>query len=165
MASHKGHLYFLELVKELVGKKLPVRVCLIGDGPERANITKWIGQNGLTAVVTLTGVISNVEEMIPAFDICALLSEYEGMPNSVIEAMAYGKPVVAHPVGNVPELFEGGAGIVVAQGDKRQALEHLEELINKPELRARIGDEARKRIAARFSLDATVVNLLNLYAE
>ncbi len=163
MTAHKGQFYFLRILKNLVAMKMPVKGCLVGDGPDRPALEKWVEENQLTPFVSFTGIISNMAEMTESFDICALLSEYEGMPNVVIEAMACGKAVIAHPVGNVLELFEGGAGVAVAPNNMNMALESFKSLIQDADKRKKIGDAARRRISKQFSIESTIENLMTQY--
>lgn len=163
LTRHKGQRYFLEIFKELAEKQFPVKACLVGDGPDRTFLENWVFENQLASLVTFTGIIKNTEEIMGSFDICALLSEHEGMPNVVMEAMASGKPVVAHQVGNVSELFRGGAGIIVPLFDKEAATEAFIKLITDTAKRKETGILARKKIQAEFSLNIVVTKLMSLY--
>lgn len=163
-ASHKGQRYFVEVVTEVyktLGDRL--RICFIGDGPERMTIEAMIRQAQLDKVTTFTGVIMNVEEYYQAFDSTALLSEYEGMPNVVAEAMAYGLPVIANPVGNVEELLAGDAGIVNRSDDPVVTAGLITDIALDLDKRKRIGMAARAQIKNRFSLHSTFQRLCRYY--
>ena len=76
------------------------------------------------------------------FDLVVLLSEYEGMPNSLLEALAFAKPAVAFAVGGVEELARSSSGVVaVAPGDLRTAADEILRLLSDPEKRRKMGDK------------------------
>ncbi|MCX5737468.1 MAG: glycosyltransferase family 4 protein [Proteobacteria bacterium] len=99
-------------------------------------------------------------------DVFVLPTWREGFPNVVIEAMAAGLPVVATPVGAIPEAIEDGrSGLLVPVRDAT-ALEHaLRRLASDPALRQQIGACARARVEAVFSFDAVVARLEAIYQE
>lgn len=158
-AAHKGHSYFVEVMKHLV-KMLGTRlkICFVGDGPMRKDIEKAVQNAGLREQVLFTGVVSNMPDYYAAFDCTALLSGYEGMPNVVIEAMAFGLPVVANPVGNVKQLFAGQCGVINQGTTAAETAMYFLQLERDPELRKQYSRNARERIAREYSL----FNTLNL---
>lgn len=164
MAAHKGHLFFLNVIEELAVKRgIVCAAILIGDGPLRGQIEKAVDDKGLRHFVRFTGIVSNVEEYIRSSDIVSLLSDFEGMPNVVIEAMAEGKPVVTTDIGNVRELLDSDAGITLPSKDLIQAVKSFETLIRKPVLRKKMGEAGRRRIEQSFSLTMALTKLLNYY--
>lgn len=163
MAQHKGHLFFLEVLAELIFKRgLLCEGVLIGDGPLRVEIEAAIKRLNLVGYVHLTGVVSNVEDYLQQTDIVSLLSEFEGMPNVVLEGMAAGKPVVATDVGNSSELLEG-AGVVLKQRSVEEATTAFSKLIVDPQLRTVLGTEGRNRIERDYSIRNTVDRLNKYY--
>lgn len=158
-APHKGHCYFVQVMQH-VSKKLGARlkICFVGDGPVRKTIEKAVYDAGLREQVMFTGIVSNMSDYYAAFDCTALLSAYEGMPNVVIEAMAFGLPVVANPVGNVRELFSGDCGVINLDTDAAKTATHFLDLEIQSELRYHYGQNARKKITQQYS----IVNTLNL---
>src|SRR2546422_679303 len=98
--------------------------------------------------------------------IAALTSTSEGMPVCLMEAAACGVPAVAVAVGGIPELVEDGVtGVLVPVGDTRALASALEQLLRKPELAARMGVAARRRVEERFSIRRQVDCLLALWTE
>ncbi|MEO7990191.1 MAG: glycosyltransferase [Chryseolinea sp.] len=163
-AAHKGHSYFVRVMTE-VHKQLnkDLKICFIGDGPVRAAVETQIAQAELKELTTFTGIISNVEEYYQAFDATALLSEYEGMPNVVLEAMAYGLPVIANPVGNVEELMMGDAGIINRSDNPGATAALILDVALHKEKRKKIGFAAQERIRNNFSLNSTLTLLCHHY--
>lgn len=163
-APQKGHNYFIKVMDQLwnvLGDRL--KICFIGDGPLRKTIENQILNSNLSSLSLFTGVIENVDEYYQSFDCTALLSDYEGMPNVVVEAMAHSLPVVANPVGNVLELFEGEAGMVNCFSTPEQTANLFLSLAQQPHLRQRIGEFANAKIARKFSLDNTMRLLTKYY--
>lgn len=163
-AQHKGHSYFVHVMHEVqktLGDRL--KLCFVGDGPIRSKIESECEVAGLSGRAVFTGVISAMDQYYPAFDCTALLSEHEGSPNVVIEAMAYGLPVVANPVGNVLELFEGGAGVINDSTNAIVTAQLFVELAQGSGRREMIGQLARERISKSYSISQTLEILLRQY--
>lgn len=163
-AGHKGQGYFvsvLEWLHKQVGDR--VKVCFIGDGPERNTVQIKLQQIGLQRLVIFTGIIPNVSDYYQAFDCVTLLSDYEGMPNVVLEAMACGLPVVANPVGNVEELLGSGAGFINRSANPEITAGLFIALATSPATCAASGNLAREKIRKDFSLQASVRLLQNQY--
>lgn len=165
MDPPKGHLFLLNVLRILIiEKKLPCKVLLVGDGSMRKLIEEKILEFGLSDHIILTGVVPDVEEWMPVFDLVMLLSNREGMPNAILEAMAAARPVVATSVGNIPELLGQGAGIVV---DPDAALEtvanEIDSLMNSKSKMQLMGEKALVRIQASFSIEGTWQKLLSYY--
>ncbi len=163
-AEHKGHRYFVQVMQH-VSKKLGghLKICFVGDGPVRKDIEKAVNDAGLREQVMFTGIVSNMTDYYAAFDCTALLSAYEGMPNVVIEAMAFGLPVVANPVGNVRELFADDCGVINLDTDAAETAIHFLDLESQSQLRYHYGQKARKKIAKQYSIANTLSLLCHEY--
>jgi glycosyltransferase involved in cell wall biosynthesis len=147
---------FLTLVRALV--QLPRGSCealLVGDGPDRPTLEEEIKALGLSEHVHLAGERHDVPELLAAADVFVLPSRSEGMPVSVLEAMAAGLPVVASRVGGVPELVaDERTGILVEPGDADALAAALVRLVGDPGLRRELGGAGRARVEERFDVDA-----------
>ena len=106
-----------------------------------------------------------LKETIAGASVLVVPSEwYENCPMSVLEAMAYGKPVVGSRIGGIPELVaEGETGLLFDAGDVGQLREHLDKLMAAPELRQLMGQRARLRVERKFSLDKHNAELIAIY--
>ena len=164
MARHKGHMFFLEVLEKLVYQRgIDLKAVLIGDGPMRPTIERAVQEKKLSNFVQFTGIISNVEDRIREVDIVALFSDYEGMSNVVIEAMAVAKPVVATDTGNARELLESGAGLILDRKEANRAVELIESLILSPSKREEMGRMGQTIIEEQFSLSAILVRMVQNY--
>jgi glycosyltransferase involved in cell wall biosynthesis len=141
-----------------------VRVRIAGDGPDRAAIEDEIAQLGLDGAVELLGARDDVAALLAQADVFVLPSRSEGMPMSVLEAMAAGLPVVASAVGGMPELVrDGETGALVPAGDPAALARALAPLVTDAELRARLGRGGRERAERDFGLEAFRRAHLDLY--
>ncbi len=165
-ASHKGQRYFLRVLEEarsLGG--VGIKACFIGDGPEKEAVMEEAKARGLSDRVVFTGIVDNVEEYLQAFDALLLLSEYEGMPNVVLEGMATGLPVISNPVGNAARLLEGGAGLINRSTDPAATAALLVKLLQSPADARAMGERARERVVSGYSLVSTLDKLRTWYGD
>ena len=156
----------------LVAQEVPgVRAVIIGDGAERAALEGRAARQDLAGRVEFLGPVVPAWPELARFDVYALSSESEGIPISVLEAMAAGLPVVATAVGGLPEtVLDGTTGFLVKRAQDRTAVAaalagRLAELLLDPALRQRMGEAARKRVAEDFSSEAAGSTMVSLYAR
>jgi glycosyltransferase involved in cell wall biosynthesis len=124
---------------------------VVGDGEERENTQSMISDMALAGSVRMLGERSDVAELLQAADAFLLTSISEGIPLTLIEAMAAALPCVATRVGGVPEIVsEGETGLLAAAGDDRELSRHIVRLAADPTLRARFGHRARERVLCSF---------------
>src|SRR5690606_10983036 len=119
LGSRKGTWDLLEAFKRLAAEVPNVRLVLGGDG-EIDKARRIVARDGLEARVTIAGWLSGAEKLdvFNRTDIYALPSYHEGLPASIVEAMAAGAPIVSTPVGGIPEaVTDAFNGFLVAPGD------------------------------------------------
>lgn len=148
-------------------KAIPgLRLLLVGDGNERPAIEQTLRTRGLEDCVTLAGTRKDVADLLAASDVFMMTSISEGIPLTIIEAMAARRPVVATAVGGLPELVEHGVtGFLAPARDDAQLAASLIELYRRPELRERMANVAAKRADGKFSLDGMLNGYRNVYRE
>jgi glycosyltransferase involved in cell wall biosynthesis len=126
---------------------------VVGDGPDREALANELSSLGLDGRVRLLGERADVSTLLADADVFVLSSRSDGLPMSVIEAMAAGLPVVASAVGGVHELVvDGETGLLVAPGDPAALAAALTRLASDPAYRRRLGDAGRARAEQRFDL-------------
>jgi glycosyltransferase involved in cell wall biosynthesis len=137
---------------------------LVGEGPERAAVEDEIGRLGAGSSVRLLGERTDVAELLATADVFVLSTRSEGLPLSVLEAMAAGLPVIASNVGGIPELVvHGVSGVLVPPGDPNALAEAIEGLVQNPSLAHELGDAGRRRVVENFDLEAVREAHLALY--
>jgi glycosyltransferase involved in cell wall biosynthesis len=138
---------------------------IVGDGPDRAQLEAEIARLGLAEHVLLAGERRDVPELLAGADLFVLSSRSEGLPVSVLEAMAAGLPVIASRVGGLPELVaDGETGMLVEAGDVDELAAALRLLLAEPALRRRLGAAGRACAEARFDLERFRRAHLELYS-
>lgn len=169
----KGHPVLVEACRKLSERGVPFQCDLVGEGPRRAEVEALIERAGLTGRVRTLGPQPRLEvvRLLSECDVFALPSvmaangEREGIPVSLMEAMAMGIPVVSSKLSGIPELVESGvSGILVEPGDAAALSESLEKLAREPELRARLGEAGRAKVLRDFDLSRNVDRLAALLA-
>ena len=139
-------------------------VCAGGTPP--AETAQLIAQLGLQQRVLCPGWLGpqRLRTELGRATVFALPSYAEGMPMALLEAMSWGLPVIATPVGGVPQVIEPEVnGLLVAPGDIDALAAALARLMSEPALRESLGAAARRTIGTRFSLDAALDRLGELY--
>lgn len=138
-----------------------------GDGPERAVVERDVQQRGLRGVRFLGHVTGNAKsDTFRQADIYLFTSLAEGMPNSVLEAMAFGLPVVTSLVGGIRDFFEDDRmGYATDSLDAEVYAELLNRLVSDPALCHKIGQYNRDYARQRFSASVVAARLQAIYAQ
>ncbi len=143
-----------------------VKFILIGDGVLYKKIKRLISKFNLGQKLILTGWREDIPRILSALDVFVLTSLWEGLPISVLEAMAASLPVVATNTGGIAEiLLEGKTGFLVSPGDVGRMAEKLNHLLRDESLRNQIGQNARDSLDSDFCLENMVRNTANLYRD
>lgn len=154
ISNYKDYPNFVEAARLVVHRHKDVHFVSIGDErlPGHNAIRSQIDQAGLHGRVHFLGVRTDVESLVPGFDLYCLSSKTESFPNALAEAMACEVPPVATDAGDAAEIV-GEAGLVVPrQSPRRLAQGLLEALAWSPAERVMRGEAARARIVSHFSL-------------
>ncbi len=148
-------------------KQIPgLRLLLAGNGDQRAAIEQTIGERGLQQTVTLAGTRKDVADLLAASDVFLMSSISEGIPLTVIEAMAARRPVVSTAVGGIPELVEHGVtGFLAPSRDDVSLAAALIKLYRNPVLCERMANVAAQRAFDNFSLDGMLNGYRDVYGE
>lgn len=162
----KDHLTAIRALGRVAARHPQVRLVLVGEGPERQKIEAEVRQRRLTAHVRFLGLRKDVARLVPAADVFLLTSISEGIPLTLIEAMAAGLPVVSTRVGGVPEVVvEGRTGLLAPAGDDSALAEHILSLATDAARRQRMGHAGRQRAHSMFSEEQMHASYRRLYEE
>lgn len=143
------------------------RLTIAGDGPDRKAAEREVTRLGLANVTFLGHVTGEVKDQtFQQADIYLFTSLAEGMPNSVLEAMAHGLPVVTRPVGGLRDFFEEGRmGFAPDSMDPAVFADALRRLANDPQMRTTMGAYNREYARQRFSASQVARRLLDIYTQ
>lgn len=137
---------------------------LAGDGPLRAGLEAQAASLGIGERVRFLGHQPDVERVFAALDVFVLPSRSEGLSNTILEAMASGRPVVATRVGGADELVEDGlTGTLVPPGDPDALASAIHRVLRDTALRDKMGAAGRRRALTRFTLDRMMRDYRNFY--
>jgi glycosyltransferase involved in cell wall biosynthesis len=143
-----------------------VMLLLIGAGPLEHDLRSQVDSRGLGSNVRFLGSRDDVGQLLPALDVFVLGSRFEGLPISLLEAMAAEVACVATSVGGIPEAIADGVdGRLVPPGQPDILAEALATLLLDPQHRAQLAAAGRRRVEADFSIDRAVRRTEALYAQ
>lgn len=137
-----------------------------GDG-ELEVVREHARRLGLLGQVSLPGWVDGEakDRLFEHASVFVLPSYFEGLPMGVLEAMAWGVPVIASNVGGVPEALGDEAGLMFPPGDVKAIAERLERVLGDAALRQRMGDAGRRRAAALFGREQVLAEVGELYTQ
>ena len=165
MKSPKRHdvlLHALAQVRDKLGHELPVT--FVGDGPLFAQYVAQAEQLGLHKV-TWAGEITHVAPLLAQQDVLMLLSDHEGMPITVLEAMRAGLTIVASDLPGIREQVIAGQEALLVANNPDAVAEQLVRLAQEPYLRKRLGKAAQQAFESAFTVDRMAQRVLSLYAQ
>lgn len=152
LSGLKGHDILLRAMRIVLSHEPLTHLFVIGDGSDRSNLEKLTENIGLTKNVEFSGFVENVIPYLDKIDIFVLPSQGEGLPISIIEAMAKGLPVVASCVGGIPELvINRETGFLIKGHSPELLAKKILKLVQTPNLAYQFGKRARKRAKEMFS--------------
>ena len=179
-ASCESYLLFLGRINEKKGlydlfspmknilKYFPNTRLVIAGGGELDSMSKAVVQHGIDANVSFIGWVSGEEKerCVEGAGIMVLPSHFEAFPVSILEAMAYGKPVVATKVGAIPEIVSDGVhGYLVPPRDPSALADALIRLLSKPEIASEMGASAYAHVKQNYSVPRVMGMLGDIYEK
>jgi len=149
-----------------VREKIPSRLVLVGDGPERSDAERLCRELGVVEYVTFLGKQSALPEILSAADIFLLPSQQESFGLSALEAMSCGVPVVATSIGGIPEVVRNDeTGFVAELGDVQRMARYCVELLSNPKKLAAFRENSRKRAVEKFDIALIVPMYERVYQD
>lgn len=164
LEAQKGHRFALDAMPAVLARRPRTRLILVGDGALRVSLEKQAHARGVAGNVIFTGFRRDVRRLLGAADVVALPSLWEGLPLTLIEALAMAKPVVATAVNGVPDVVvDGHTGLLVPPGDSDAFGRRLLELLDAPDRAARLGRAGREHVLANFTIDRQIEETARCY--
>ena len=172
----KNHEMFLEvaaLIKANSNKN--IRFVIIGDGESRTLIEKkaaglnlsysyFVSHPKVTTDILVTSWETEIDQALAGIDIIVLTSHNEGTPVSLIEAQAAHKPVVSTNVGGIEDIVQHGeTGFITEAGDTTTFAQHIQTLIDNPQLREQMGKKGYENVIKRYSKQRLITDMKHLY--
>jgi L-malate glycosyltransferase len=162
----KDHRTLLQAFSEVARAHPDADLLLVGDGPLRADLERYVSDLGLTSRVLFMGIRDDVADLLRASDIFALTSVSEASSITLLEAMASHLPVVVTAVGGNPEIVRDGVdGLLAPRGDARAIAAALSRILADSALARRFAESGAERVRSQFQLERTIGRYYELYVE
>jgi glycosyltransferase involved in cell wall biosynthesis len=166
LETQKGHAVFLDALARVRERGLDFVAVMAGEGSLRGDLERRAQAAGLGGHVRFAGQVDPVGPLLQAADACVLPSLWEGLPLSLLEALARGRPVIASRVGGVPEAIDDGVtGRLVPAGDAEALAEALEDFHRRPDPARRMGLNGAERVRAEFTWSRVVESFEEVYDD
>lgn len=160
----KGLEYFIGAAA-VISQKLPEsRFIIVGEGKLRSALERQIQKFGLEEKIILTGFREDALEILATMDIFVQPSLKEGLPFSLLEAGALGRPVVATTVGGVPEIIKNNEnGILISPADSQSLFQSILTLLQNKKMAETFGQKIKEKVFKDFDLSKTIQQTAELY--
>jgi glycosyltransferase involved in cell wall biosynthesis len=164
LTEHKDHATLLAAMPRVLEAVPAARLVIVGAGRLRAQLEAEARRRGLGERCVFTGFRADIDRLIPAFSLLCLTSSTEGLGTSLLDAMCFGRPVVATDAGGIPEAVEHGkTGLLVPVGDPATLAAALTELLLRADRRQTLGEAGRRRFEREFTAERMVDETLRVY--
>jgi glycosyltransferase involved in cell wall biosynthesis len=160
--KQKGHRYLIEAAAQVP----EAMFVLAGEGPDRAALEAQTHALGLDSRLLFLGYREDIPDLLSCCDLFVLPSVYEGLPLSILEAMAAGKPVIASAIGGNDEIITHGEnGLLVPPADPASLAGTIRTVLSDHTLARRLAEAGRARAHQEFSVEAMVNGVTRVYEE
>ena len=166
LIKEKGHEVFLQAAREVSEKEKRVKFLIVGDGPLREQLEVLTRELALSDRVIFTGIRKDISSVYGATDVMVNASFIEGLPMTILEAMASKTAIIATEAGAIPKvILNGKNGIIVPAGDSKNLADAILKIISHAEDRSRFTDAAYRDVCANFSAEAMAGHYRKVYEE
>jgi glycosyltransferase involved in cell wall biosynthesis len=166
LTGHKDQATLVDAMARLRPRLPEARLVIAGEGELRPTLEAQVRGLGLGDRIVFAGFRRDLDSLLPAFSVFCLSSRLEGLGTSLLDAMAFGLPVVATAAGGIPEAVEDGVtGRVAPQGDPAALADALADVLGDEGRRRAYGAAGRRRFLERFTADHMVDGTLRVLEE
>jgi len=166
LEPEKNYELLIRAIGRVRSNRPDVACLLVGDGSRRDGLARLVTSLGLGEAVKLAGARGDIPDLLAAADVFVISSLKEGLPVSLLEAMAAGKAIVATAVGGVPEaLRDGENGALVESGDEEGMARAVAALLGDDALRVRFGRAAAADAESTYAIEKVVGKIEALYID
>ncbi len=153
LSEEKGVKYLIEAISTLNRYGTLLKLLIIGEGQQRKNLEDLVKKTNIEDSVIFAGFQNDIEKWLPAMDAFVLPSLTEGTPVSLLEAMAYGIPVIASSVGGVPDVVDSRRnGLLVSPGKPEEISNAIRLLYKDKNLGNNLSKEAQKTMKLKYNV-------------
>jgi len=164
LTDHKDHVTLIEAAARVRLRVPDARFVVVGEGELRPRLEALCRELGLQDRLIFAGFRDDLDRLFPAFAVFCLSSQMEGLGTSLLDAMAFSRPVVATAAGGIPEAVEDGVtGRVVPVRDPAALADALVELLTDPDKARAMGAAGRRHFEERFTAERMVEETLSAY--
>jgi glycosyltransferase involved in cell wall biosynthesis len=164
--EQKGHYYLINAAAHILPRLPDLRILLVGDGKLRERLLTQTRSLGLEKQILFLGIREDIPDLLAGSDCFVLPSLWEGLPMSLVEAMASGLPIVATEVsGSKQVMLSGVTGLLVPPADSHELAQAIVEIVTQPTRAAKMGQAARQLIEKEYSASKQAGEYINLYQE
>jgi glycosyltransferase involved in cell wall biosynthesis len=166
LTDHKDHSTLIAAAARVKARLPRVWFVIVGEGELRASLEQQARELDVADRVVFTGFRDDLDRLLPAFTVFCLSSHMEGLGTSVLDAMAFSRPVVATAAGGIPEAVEDDVtGRLVPPRDAQALADTLVQLLQDPSRLQALGTAGRLRYEQRFTAERMVEETLAVYSE
>ncbi len=164
LTPDKGWIDFIDTMGMLRKQFPTIRGLIIGDGPLREELKAYILKKELSDSVTMVGFMEDIRPALWASQVFVFTSYREGLPVSIIEALASGLPIIAYLTGGIGEqVINGQTGFTVPVGDKAAMVQQISTILTQPSLSETLKGTSKNLAKKLFSQDAMIQNYCNIF--
>ena len=164
LMPQKGVIDLINALDLLQHVRPALKTLIVGAGPLRAELEETVTAYELNDKVRFLGHRDDVPQLLAAADMLILPSFYEGLPNIVLEAMCFRKPVVATAApGTTEVVVDGKTGLLVPLQNPPALAKAIRSLVDDPALGRTLGEAGRKRVESEFGVTTMVERFAALY--
>jgi glycosyltransferase involved in cell wall biosynthesis len=166
LEEQKGHDVFIAALAELAKRGVEFTAAIAGDGSLRAQLERQIAEHDLGARVRLLGRLEDLGPLLLAADAVVLPSRWEGLPLTLLEALARGRPVAASAVGGIPDVIQDGVtGRLLAPDDATALADALADFARRSDAALKLGRAGQRLVRESYTWERVVEQFESVYDE